>query len=63
LSGRATLNLKATARGATVDACLKTLSGHLDANLADGALQGIDVAYEMSRAQALIDKSVKWQGG
>jgi AsmA protein len=57
LSGRATLNLKATARGATVDACLKTLSGHLDANLVDGALQGIDVAYEMGRAQALIDKS------
>jgi AsmA protein len=57
LSGRATLNLKATARGATVDACLKTLSGHLDANLADGALEGIDVAYEMGRAQALIDKS------
>lgn len=57
LSGRATLNLKATARGATVDAFLKTLSGHLEANLAQGALEGIDVAYEMGRAQALIDKS------
>jgi AsmA protein len=57
LSGRATLNLKATARGATVDAFLKTLSGHLDANLADGALEGIDVGYEMSLAQALLDKS------
>jgi AsmA protein len=57
LSGRATLNLKATARGATVDAFLKTMSGHLEANLADGALEGIDVGYEMGRAQALIDKS------
>jgi len=57
LSGRATLNLKATARGATVDALLKTLSGHLEANLADGALEGIDVGYEIGRAQALIDKS------
>jgi AsmA protein len=57
LSGRATLNLKATARGATVDAFLKTLSGHLEANLADGALEGIDVGYEVGRAQALIDKS------
>jgi AsmA protein len=57
LSGRATLSLKATARGATADALLKTLSGHLEANLADGALEGIDVGYEMSRAQALIDKS------
>ena len=57
LSGRATLNLKATARGATMDAFLKTMSGHLEASLADGALEGIDVGYEMSRAQALIDKS------
>jgi AsmA protein len=57
LSGRATLNLKATARGATVDALLKTLTGHLEANLADGALEGIDVGYEIDRAQALIDRS------
>jgi AsmA protein len=57
LSGRATLNLKATARGAGVEAMLKTLSGHLDANLADGALEGIDVGHEISVAQALIDKS------
>ena len=57
LSGRATLNLKATARGPSVDAMLKTLTGHLDANLADGALEGIDVGYELSLAQALIDKS------
>ena len=57
LSGRATLNLKATARGAGLDAMLKTLSGHLDANLADGALEGVDMGYELSVAQALIDKS------
>jgi AsmA protein len=57
LSGRATLNLKATARGTSVDAVLKTLTGHLDANLADGALEGIDVGYELSVAQSLIDKS------
>ncbi len=57
LSGRATLNLKATARGAGVDALLRTLTGHLDANLADGALEGIDVGYEIAIAQALIDKT------
>ena len=57
LSGRATLNLKATARGASVEALLKTLTGHLDANLADGALEGIDVGHEIGVAQALIDKS------
>jgi AsmA protein len=57
LSGRATLNLKATARGAGGEALLKTLTGHLDANLADGALEGIDVGHAISVAQALIDKS------
>lgn len=57
LSGRATLNFKVNARGASVAAMLKTLNGRLDANLADGALEGIDVGYEISLAQALIDKS------
>ena len=57
LSGRGTLNLKVTAHGATVDAMLKTMNGHLDANLADGALEGIDVGYEIKLAQALIDRS------
>ena len=57
VSGRATLNFKAMARGATVDACLKTLTGHLDANVENGALEGIDVAYELGVAQALIDNS------
>ncbi len=57
LSGRATLNVKATAHGSNVDAMLKNLTGHLDADLADGALEGIDVGYELSVAQALIDKS------
>ena len=57
LSGRGTLNLKVTAHGATVDAMLKSLNGHLDANLADGALEGIDVGYEIKLAQALIDRT------
>ena len=48
---------KATARGETVDAMLKTSTGHLDANLADGALEGLDVGYEISLAQALINRS------
>ena len=59
LSGRATLNLKASARGADVDADLKTLNGNLDADLANGALEGIDVAYELSLAQALLDKTAQ----
>jgi AsmA protein len=58
LSGRGTLSLKVTAHGASVDAMLKTVNGHLDANLADGALEGIDVGYELKLAQALIDRSI-----
>jgi AsmA protein len=57
LSGRAILNLKATGHGANTDAILKTLTGHLDADLTDGALEGIDVGYELGLAQALIDRS------
>jgi AsmA protein len=57
LSGRATLSLKGTARGATGDALLKTLSGRLEADLADGAFEGIDLGYDVNRAEALIDRS------
>jgi AsmA protein len=57
VSGRANLNLKGSARGTTVDTLLKTLSGHLDADLVEGAFEGIDVGYEIDRAQALIDRA------
>jgi len=59
LSGRATINLKANARGSDLDADLKTLNGNLDANLVEGAMEGIDVAYELSLAQALLNKSMQ----
>jgi AsmA protein len=57
LSGRATLNFKGAARGATPEALLKTLNGHLDAELSDGAFEGIDLGYDVNRAQALFDRS------
>ncbi len=57
VSGRATINLKGTAHGEDMDAFLKTLSGHLDADLEEGALEGIDLEYERNRAQALIDRT------
>jgi AsmA protein len=56
LSGRATVNIKATAKGAEGDTILKTLSGTLDANLADGAIEGVDLGYELNQAVALIDR-------
>lgn len=56
VSGKATVNMKGTARGAGADDIMKTLNGHFDANLANGALEGIDVGYELALAQALINK-------
>ena len=58
LSGRATLSLKGMARGATMDALRKTLTGQLEADLSDGAFEGVDLGYEVNRARALIDRGV-----
>jgi AsmA protein len=57
ISGRGTLNLKGSARGQSVDALLNTLSGHFDADLAEGALEGIDLEYQRDRAQALLERT------
>lgn len=54
LTGRGSVNLKATARGAALDAVMQSLSGQFDANLSDGALEGIDLGYELAAAQALL---------
>ena len=54
LTGRGSVNLKATARGAALDAVMQTLSGQFDANLSNGALEGIDLSYELAAAQALV---------
>ncbi len=48
------MNLKATARGAALNGFMQTLNGHFDANLADGALEGVDLGYEVGLAQALV---------
>jgi len=57
LSGRATLNFKGTARGATGEALIKTLNGTLSADLSGGAFEGNDLGYDVNRAQALIDRA------
>jgi AsmA protein len=56
ISGKANVNLKVTAQGAGADDIMKTLDGHFDANLTDGALEGMDLGYELAMAQALIAK-------
>ena len=54
ISGKANVNIKATARGADADDILKTLNGHFDANLANGAIEGVDLGYELALAQSLL---------
>ena len=54
VSGRGNVNIKATARGAALDAVMQTLNGHFDANLANGALEGVDLGYVIGQAQALL---------
>ena len=54
LSGRGNVNVKATAHGAALDAVMRSLNGHVDANLVDGAIEGIDLGFELGRAQALV---------
>ena len=55
-SGRANVTMKMLAHGTSSDLIMKTMDGHVDANITDGALEGIDLAYELGTAQVLIDR-------
>lgn len=55
-SGRANVVMKILAHGTSSDTVMKTMDGHFDANITDGALEGVDLAYELGTAQALIDR-------
>ena len=55
VTGRGNVNLKATAHGEGADATLKTLNGHFDMNVANGALEGIDLGYALAQAETLIE--------
>lgn len=57
LSGRGNVNIKATARGAAYEAVMQTLNGHFDANLVGGAIEGVDLGFELARAQALYKQT------
>jgi AsmA protein len=54
VSGKGTANLKLTGAGRTTDDIVKTLSGNLDFKVADGALEGADLWYEIRRARAVL---------
>ena len=52
--GRVATNL--TARGAGADSIMRSLNGHVAADLDNGALEGVDLWFEINRAVALIQK-------
>jgi len=54
LEGKGTVALDVTARGNTASALKKTLSGTAAANLADGAVKGINVAQSIRGARAKL---------
>jgi AsmA protein len=56
LSGRGNLATNLTAHGRDSDTLMKSLSGHVAANLANGAVEGIDLWFQINRAMSLIQK-------
>jgi AsmA protein len=56
LSGRGNVTMHLAAAGANSDTLMKSLSGHVVADLADGAVEGLDLWFEINRAQSLIQK-------
>jgi AsmA protein len=56
LSGRGSVSIALTARGQDSDSLLKSLLGRVGLSLANGAVEGIDVWFEINRAKALIQK-------
>ncbi len=54
LSGRGNAHAKLAGLGRTTEALIRSLSGRVQVDLADGSVAGIDLWYEISRAQALL---------
>lgn len=56
VSGHGNITGKLTARGRSSEQVLKTLNGHIAAGLVDGAVEGVDLWFEIKRALALIQQ-------
>lgn len=54
LSGKGDANIKLTGAGRNTDDLMNTLTGTLDFNVVDGALEGADLWYEIRRARAVL---------
>jgi AsmA protein len=56
ISGHGTVTTNLTAQGLAGDALMKTLNGHIAANIDNGAVEGVDLWFEINRAVALVQK-------
>jgi len=56
LSGSAGGVVKLSASGSSVKGMLSSLSGNLDLAVVEGALEGVDLVYELQRAEALFNR-------
>jgi AsmA protein len=56
ISGHGTVTTNLTAHGLAGDALMKSLNGRVTANVDDGAVEGVDLWFEINRAMALIQK-------
>jgi AsmA protein len=56
VSGRGNVAVKVAGTGADTDAMLRTLSGNVTFDVADGAIEGTDLWYEVRRARALFKR-------
>lgn len=56
LSGHGNVTVDIAARGEDSDAITKSMVGRVSANVTNGAVQGIDLWFEINRAMALIQK-------
>ena len=56
VSGHGTVTTDLTAQGLGGDALMKTLNGRVTANVTGGAVEGVDLWFEIDRAKALLQK-------
>jgi AsmA protein len=54
VSGKGAANIKLAGSGKNTDDVMKTLDGTVDFKVADGALEGADLWYEIRRARAVL---------
>jgi AsmA protein len=63
LSGHGNASTTLVARGPDSDALMKSLNGRIELSLANGAVEGADLWYEISVAQALLKRQPPPAGG